>query len=42
MTDNEKILVMVRIAGSAQEKPSPRKPKRPAEIVAAFFNVRLK
>ena len=42
ITDKEKILVIVKIAGSAQAYPNPRKPKRPADKVAAFFNVRLK
>lgn len=42
MTDNEKILVMVKMAGSAQAYPIPKKPKSPADKPAAFFNVLLK
>lgn len=29
----------MRIAGSAQAYPNPKKPKRPADNVAAFFKV---
>lgn len=39
MTDKEKILVIVKIAGSAQAYPKPKKPKSPADKVAAFFKV---
>jgi hypothetical protein len=33
------MLVIVKIAGSAHAYPKPRKPKSPADKVAAFFNV---
>jgi hypothetical protein len=39
ITESEKMLVIVKIAGSAQAYPSPKKPNRPAEREAAFFKV---
>lgn len=42
MTEREKMLVMVKMAGSVQVYPRPKKPKRPADRVAAFFSVLLK
>lgn len=39
ITESEKILVIVKIAGSAHAYPSPKNPNKPADKVAAFLNV---
>ena len=41
ITDKENILAMVKIAGSAQTYPNPRKPRSPPDNVNAFFRVFL-
>jgi hypothetical protein len=39
ITDSEKMLVIVKMAGSAHAYPMPKKPKRPAERPTAFLKV---
>lgn len=39
ITDRDKIVLIVKIAGSGQTNPNPRVPSKPAEIVNALFNV---
>ena len=39
ITESEKILVIVKMAGSAHAYPSPKHPNNPADKVAAFLNV---
>jgi hypothetical protein len=41
MTDNEKMLVIVKMAGSVQVYPNPKTPNKPVDSVIAFFNVFL-
>jgi hypothetical protein len=41
MTDKEKMLVIVRMAGSVQVYPNPKIPNKPADNDRAFFNVFL-